>query len=560
MPTLIIRLLRYAGWVALLASCGVVVGTVIWEAAGGLEAGQHLWPTPRLWRYFRTTLWMSVCATVLALLLALPASFALVRARFGWQRQSLLALTVIPLVTMPSIYAYAWFLLSSSSNAIFRPIMDVIGWNARGAEPVQAAWVLATWLWPIPALVLSTSFRQVGAGAYRLACLDASPVRAFLRGALPVMRAPLFAACAMVFVLAAMDSGVPPLLNASNVWSVEMLASAAVAPKFDRPAAYMFWQSWPMLVTIGLLVIAALPGIRQMAGWADEPATGDTGEAKPSDSWAWVVAVAIAATVTLFPLIVFGTTMAGGRYTAAESFQAAWQRLATAGRTTLIVAFWSLAAAAAIGLAVLDETSWPRPLRWAATAAVAVVLMVAVLPPPIIGTTLVSFFSGEYISPQDRWNVYDHTPLVWVAAMLARFVFIPVCLMRLLNRRVPEELAMQAAADGASPLQRLAYARLPMLWRPLVASALVVGALTLSEIAATGLVQPPQWGGGSLAVYVDSQMHYGRHNQTIAMSIIMMTPAIAAAVVLPFLAGIPLQRRRGAAESSSDVSRGSRHA
>jgi ABC-type Fe3+ transport system permease subunit len=97
-------------------------------------------------------------------------------------------------------------------------------------------------------------------------------------------------------------------------------------------------------------------------------------------------------------------------------------------------------------------------------------------------------------------------------------------------------LADQALSDGANRIERLTCARLPLMWRPLAAAGVAVAGLSLSEVAAAGLVQPPQWIGGSLAVYIDSQMHYGRHNQTIALSLIMVGGAVMAGLVLPLIA------------------------
>ena len=540
MPASIVRVVRLVGWIALLGSCGVVVAVVVVEAAAGPEIGQRLWPTPRLWRYFFTTLWMSAATVVMALLLALPAAYALIRAPHGWQRRWLLALCVIPLLTMPSTFAYAWLIVATDRGAVLRSVLNTLGLNAVGVEPLRAAWVLAVWLWPIPALVLAAAFRYMGAGAYRLACMDASPRRAFVVGALPVMRGPLIAACAIVFILAAIDTTVAPLMNASDVWAVETLACAKIAGKYSRPAAYLFWQAWPMLAVTAGLVLAALPGLRQMAGWASESDVSAQSDRPSAGSGAWVVSVVLATGMIVAPILIFAFAMAGRRYTAAESFAAAFGTLRVAGVPTLIVALSAAAAAMAVAVALLDEPNWPRPLRVLSAIGVGVVLLIAVLPPPLIAETLVAFFSNEHISKASGWNVYDNTPITWIAAMVARFAFIPVCLVRLLNRRIPRDLTDQALSDGANRIERLSCARLPMMWRPLLAAGVAVAGLSLSEVAAAGLVQPTQWLGGSLAVYVDWQMHYGRHNQTIALSLIMMAMGIVAALLLPLL----VSRRR----------------
>jgi len=547
--TITVGVLRWVGWVALLGSCGIVVGTIVWQAGGGPEEGQAYWPTPRLWRYFGTTLWMSAAATLLALVLALPAAFALICSRRPWQRRVLLAVTIIPLVTMPSIFAYAWLILASSPHAIIKVVTAAVGWNTPGAEPLHSAVVLAVWLWPVPALVLASSFRHVGAGAFHLACLDCSPVQAFFRVALPVMRAPLIAGCAIVFILAAMDTVVSPLLGATETWSYEMLTSAGVALGYSRPAAFMFWQSWPLVAMVGLLVLAAAPGLRQMAHWADEPTVETTGFGPAHGGLAWWSACAFAALLALHPIAVFATSLAGGRYSAGESIRMAWETMRMAGGASLIVALCSGLAGLAIGVAVVDDVRWPVAWRVGGFIALGLVLLVAVLPPPMIGMSLVTFFSDESVSPRLRWNLYDNTPVAWIAAMLGRFAFISVCFARLMNRRVPEEISALAVVDGAGRIGGLTHARLPTLWRGLVAAAGVVACLSLTEIAASSVMQPTQWIGGSLAVHVDTMMHYGRHNHTIALSLMMMAPGVLAAGVVSFLAD--RGRPRGGAGADS---------
>jgi len=536
MPTPLVRLVRFFGWTAFLASSAVVAGAVVVQAAGGPEIEQRLWPTPRLWRYFFATLWMSSATVVMALALATPVAYALVRSPRRWQRQALHTLTVIPLLTMPSVYAYAWFILATNRGAILQPVMGFLGLNAPGAGPLCAAWVLAVWLWPIPALILAAAFRYGGAGAYRLACLDASPLRAFLVGALPVMRGPMMAACAVVFVLAAIDSTVAPLVGASDVWSTEMLASANVARRYARPAAYLFWQSWPMLAVTVLLALSALPGLRQMSKWGGDGGLVHETSRPTSASRTWGISVVVAIVLALGPILVFAVSLAGGRYTITQSFAEAFRTIRVAGVPTLMVAACAGLAGVAVAVALLDEPRWPRPLRFASAATTGIVVLVAILPPPLIGTSLASFFSSEIIGNAKHWNIYDNTPVTWVAAMLARFAFVPVCLAQLLNRRIPGELADQALSDGANRIERLTCARLPLMWRPLAAAGVAVAGLSLSEVAAAGLVQPPQWIGGSLAVYIDSQMHYGRHNQTIALSLIMVGGAVMAGLVLSLIA------------------------
>lgn len=547
MLTSAVRLIRCLGWAALLLSVGVVAVNLAAESARGPEIGQSIWPSPRLWNCYQTTLGMAIGATLMSLILALPAAFALATAR-KYQRHLLLSLTIIPLLTMPSIFAYAWMLVATTRQSRIAAFIKAVGWNTPGAEPLQAAWVLATWLWPIPALILAASFKHLGGRAYQLACLDASPFRAFIRAALPAMRAPLMAALAIVFILAVIDGTVPPLMGATGTWAVERLADAAIASSYQRPAAYLFWQSWPMLATIAIVVLASVPGLRRMTQWADDPETADTGTLAPVRWSLWLSACLIAAAVTVFPIVVFAVELADARTGPVQAVATAWKTCGNAVLATLTVAAISGFAAAAAAVALIDAADWPRWRRILGGIAAGLTIVVAVLPPELSASALVAFFADPRVSPRDRWNLYDNTPLVWAAAMMARFSFLPVCVVRLLNRRVPDELTALARTDGAGGVQGLAHARLPLLWPGLLAAALMAACLTISEAAASVMVQPAQLFGGSLAVHVDSQMHYGRQSETTALSLMLIVPAILISILAPLF----LRRRATAVKAVAD--------
>lgn len=539
---LAVWLLRCVGWTAAAGSVVLVTFIICWQALGGPEAGQSLWPAHRAWRCYANTIWIASGATVCAFVISMPAAFALVQARHAWQRSLLYTLTIIPLITMPAVFAYAWLLLATARDGTMAAMLQALGWNTPGAEPMQAAWVLGTWLWPVPALFLAATFRRHGVQAYRMATLDATPPVAFVRGALPVMRAPLIAIAAIVFIIAAMDATVPPLMFAGDVWSVEMTAAAWIAAGHGRPVAFLLWQAWPMLATIMLVAALAIPSIRQMASWADDDTGSGSGTAAPASHLTWALASAIAVAISLFPIAVFTTELAATPTDTFQVFATAYKTFCRAGMATGIVALLAGAASLALAVCTLDEPDGSRARRWVSRILTALVILVAVLPPEVVASALVTVFTHPRISPTHSWNIYDNSPFVWAAAMVARFAFVPVCVARLINRRVPESLTAHARSDGATFLQRLAYVRMPVLWGPLLAASLLVMCLTLSEVSASVLVQPPQFLGGSLAFEIDAQMHYGRQSETIALSLMWMVPPVLIAAVAPILARRHAQR------------------
>jgi ABC-type Fe3+ transport system permease subunit len=525
---------RWIGFAALAASGGVVVVWTAAEALGGPVADQAIWPTPRMLSCLATSLKMALLATVIAHLIAVPVVFGMVVARRVWQKRLLTALIILPLVTMPSIFAYAWMLLATRRDGWIAAALDALGWNEPGRQTMQAAWVLATWLWPIPALLIAAAFEREGRRGYRLARLDASAPVAFLRGALPLMRGPLWVGAAVTFVLAVNDGSIPPLMGATRVWPVELMASAGVAMGQDRPAGFLFWTAWPMLVLTIFAAASAAPGVMRMAAWADVDADGGTTTTEGRGGLAaWCSACAIAAAMGVFPFVVFASELAVGRSPFVETISAAFQTLRSDGMATLVVAAASAALALCIGLAVLSHRQDAPWRRAAAGIAVVTCLLLAVSPPELIGTALAAFFSR--ISDPAGLNLYDRTPWAWIAAVLCRYAALGAAIACVTCRRTPTSLIDQARSDGAGPTARSAHVLWPFVSAPLFAAAMMVGCLAFCELAASVIVQPTQFVGGPLAVRVDAQMHYGRSDQTVAVSLLFAAPPMLAAALSPLL-------------------------
>jgi len=203
---------------------------------------------------------------------------------------------------------------------------------------------------------------------------------------------------------------------------------------------------------------------------------------------------------------------------------------------TLVVAVLSGAAAIAIAVATFDGCFRGRPSRFGGTIVV-LLLLTAVLPPELIGTGLVRIYADPRLSPASSDNLYDDTPLVWIAAMLARFGFVTACTGYLLTRRAGRDACAQAAVDGAGRIARVAAVQLPAVWPGLLFTGAVVACLSISEVATSVLVQPIRFFEGSLAVAVDNQMHFGREDVVVLASLVLMVPAVLIAAAVFYWSG-----------------------
>lgn len=536
-PPLFVRLTRWIGWIALAGSAGVVWSVTIWDSVHGPEAGQSAWPSAQVWTYYATTLGMAGGVVLLSHVIAVPITFALVHSNRRRQVAVVAAASCVPLLTMPNVFTYAWDLLMNTRIGVLKPLVDWVPWNAPGAAPLQATWILAMWLWPVPVLVLATAYAHAGRSTLQMASLDASSGRAFVRAVLPGLRPALIASAAIVFVLAVSDSTVCSLTVASKTWSYDLMTQARNAGKYARPAAFLFWKCWPMLATLGVLVLIALPSIRRVGEWIEQPPSSDTGGASAGGRWMTRLGVFLAVMLVALPILSFAIELA----TRPERAEGMFSRVRVAfGDATLgTIAVGLLTGFAAIAVAVASfGGSFRTPPSRVGGAVVVLLALTAVLPPELIGTALVRFYGDKHLSPPGSWNLYDDTLIVWTAAMLARFGFLTACTAHLLTQRAGRAACAQAAVDGADRDTRIANAELSIAWRPLLLAGAVVGCLSISEVATSVLVQPIRPEilgiklGGSLAVAVDSQMHFGREDTVVAASLLLMLPAIAVAVLL----------------------------
>ena len=130
------------------------------------------------------------------------------------------------------------------------------------------------------------------------------------------------------------------------------------------------------------------------------------------------------------------------------------------------------------------------------------------------------------------WLYTGPSPVPAVWAGVARFfpVALAVCLPA--ARLVPGVRIEQARLDGLGAwgvLRRVAW---PALGGPALAAALGVAALTLGEVSATRLVDPP--GRAPFGLRLFAQMHYGAESAVAALALVQVAAAaLVAALVVP---------------------------
>jgi iron(III) transport system permease protein len=122
-------------------------------------------------------------------------------------------------------------------------------------------------------------------------------------------------------------------------------------------------------------------------------------------------------------------------------------------------------------------------------------------------------------------------PVIW--ADLLRFLPFSVALMWPAVRMIPRELLEAAQLDGAQPRQELSRVVAPLSGRPFAWSTIAVAALSLGEIAASKLVEPP--GVLTFTHLLFDRMHNGVDHEVASLCLVLLAETVIAIIILTAL-------------------------
>jgi ABC-type Fe3+ transport system permease subunit len=347
---------------------------------------------------------------------------------------------------------------------------------------------------------------------------------------------------AIVFVLAINESTIAPLVL-TRTWPAEMAPEVLDAAMYGSPAAALAWKSWPVIGTIGLTAVIGWPGLRRLWDSVEQDTAVDLGGASLSGAGLLAITVAVTALIALTPICIFVGELYSARVSVGGSIARVWALYGAERRASLIVAGLSGVAGILVAWAACRINLRPeRRVRGAARfALIGCALLAALLPAELMAQLLVQMFNRRGIAGR----LYDDTPVVWVLGIIARYGFFAAAIGWYAARRVPVEILRQARIDGAGDARGgLAVAR-PWVARPIVAAGLLLACLSLSEVSTSLVLIPPRFG-GSLAVALDNQMHYGRNQDVIVSTLLLLVPAVLVSVGVPLVWGMATGRARAA--------------
>ncbi len=507
----IVITIRLVGWALIIAAIVLPACALIVQAANADSIRPNLLLDHRQVGLLSRSAELAAVSTLVALLLSLPPAHALGTGKRG--RSLLVALTLVPLLTPPYIYAYSWGLLTAREG-LFGEALHRAGVGAWLQGEPLAAWVLGAWLWPICALIIGAGWRSVGRAVFDLAIIDTGRAQAFVRVGLPLLRGHVAAAAAIVFVLSLIEFTVPHL-NSVMVYATELFARA---DQLGVPAGQVLWQSWPFVVMVAMAGIVLVIAIRSMQAWGpeDPSALGGGRAARPGVAGLALLSAVVGLTVVA-PLAALLWQLEELSSVASAAANFAWH-----WRDSALIALAVAAAAIPISLAAGDGRAGRCTLVLAG--------LLAIIPAAVLGQTVVASVIG--LTEPGRLTasagaIYDRTPIVQCVALLARFVFFPLLVVRMALRRQPAELIDQAQSDGASQAHVLALVRWPAAAPAVLTGALLVLVLVLPEVAISSLTRNARtsW----LAFSLFNHMHYGRDDAVIGTCLLMIVPVVLAA-------------------------------
>jgi DNA-binding beta-propeller fold protein YncE/ABC-type Fe3+ transport system permease subunit len=456
-------------------------------------AQPEVWSELR-WGGFRAallarTLLYNGSAAILAVLMSLPAAVAVGRGRGVVAR---VVLFLLPLaVIMPSItYTYGWMQVFRLAGIYLEP--------AGPADVLRCIWTLASWLWALPAIVIGLSLRFMDSQVQQQALLDGNLWRTTARQ----LAGPMLASLAVVMILAMQEfavyerSGISVIstevrtvfetgtLGASSQAIANVVAGTGLDPadQAGRAAAAVA-TALPFLAIVIVITLAALWTMQRF----------NVAEAVEPNAWPGVLnagPVATSATVLLILLTLIVPTAAMvismfRPFDLSRALDVVGPQLAGSlliGSITGLVAL-AIAALACVrrspGLLVISLLSFLIGGELLAIADIR--LYNRATPWPL---------SGIRVSGHDLFGwVYNNFP-VMVIAFVGRFGWLALFAGLVTWSRPFRDLRSMAATDGANPLHSTAHVVWPIAWPVLVASAVLVVILSLTEVSATVLLSP----------------------------------------------------------------------
>ncbi len=440
---------------------------------------------PRVHRVLAFTVLSAGSATVLAVLLGVPAAYVLSRLRFPGVRL-LRAVVVVPFVLPTVVVGVAFRQLFAASGPL----------GGLGLDGTPVAIVLALVFFNIAVVVRTVGAQWDGLDPRReeaAAALGARPAQVWWTVTLPALRPAIVSAASVVFLFCATAFGVVLTLGGLRYATVETEIYLLTTTFLDLQAAAAL-SLLQILAVVALLLLAHRARATEVAlARVDRPRR----RPRPRDAWAFVVLGLVLALVVapVATLVARSLRTADGwgfdhyRALAAGPTEGGSNALrvpvTTAVENSLRIAVDATVVAVVLGLLVVLVTTRPRPAGRRAARWARALDGIFMLP---LGVSAVTLGFG-FLVTLDRppLDLRSSGMLVPIAQAMVALPLVVRVLSPVLGS-IDDRQRQAAATLGAGPLRVLRDVDLALVWRPLLAAAGFAFAVSLGEFGATSFL------------------------------------------------------------------------
>jgi len=441
-----------------------------------LDRAQQSLASPVVWQVLALAAWQALLSTLLAMLIGVPIAAVVARYRFPGQAVALALLTV-PFVLPTVVVALA-----------FRSVLGLTGMQRPSGLIVIIAAHAFVNLAVVVRIVGSAWAHQDPRPTAAARTLGAHPMTAFRTVTVPLLRAPLAAAAAVVFIFSFTSLGIVTVLGDGRLATLEMLILRQTSVLLDFPAAAA--TAFVQLALIGLvLTTAALVARRTPQQRLDRPALLPLPHHRLGRVLVLVTAI-LSCVLVLTPIssLVFASLMPGGEF----SFDS-WLSLGRIdGGTTRIgsplqamLTSLTYALIAGVFAATVGAAS---ALALIANRAGRLIALLGILP---LGLSAATIGLGTLLTyGRPPLDLRDSGLLIPLAhALVAVPVVIAVAAPAL--RSTEDHGRAVAATLGARPMQAFFTAYGPTLRIVMIASGGLACAVSLGEFGAASFLGRP---------------------------------------------------------------------
>ncbi len=488
-------LTRPFGWAVALAVFvwpTTAFGLRIWReralpSEASFDAGRHAALLAR-------SVGLALAGAIVAVLIALPLTFALTRGRRIHRSTPLLIAAMATLLCPPMVPVFGW--------------QRILGVHRDPYLLTIAVWAL--WAWPIAGALLTASWSRRGQAAYEALLLDASAGRAFAHSVTGVLRAPSVL-CVFLLTAVFLNEYSVPHACGLTVYATELLGIATSS----SIAKDTLLGSIPLVGALLLLGAACLRGagtvrLRDLLRSPSPPVGADSRK------------------VWRLRLVCFGILLGWLGPMSALTFRADFVQSVGA---SFLAYGWDLAATVGVASAA---SALAIPIAWAIAGTIrggfrgawiglAWVAIVGFLPGALVGEAFIAAYNRPALAA-----IADHWPVI-ALAQCARFAWIPALAM-VASLLPHNDVREQAALDGADGRRRFWAIDWPMSSTSLLAGVGCMTALACGDAVVAGLLRVPDY--RPIALLIIEKFHRFEDGLLAALSVSLAALGFVAATAI----------------------------